>query len=434
MTDSQQLLADYAAHRSEKAFRELVDRYVGLVYSTAVRLVDGDTHRAKDVAQTVFVDLARTADRLAPNSLLGGWLHRHTCFVARTVMRGERRRQARERQAMEMSALDNHPDTTLAEIAPVLDEAINELGPDDRDAILLRFFESRNLRSVGEALGTSENVAQKRVARALQELAMLLRRRGYTVPAAALATGLATGAVTAAPAGLALSIAGAVFGGTGVVGTAGLTSAKVAVMAKLKLGIVGAIVVAGVVTAVFLQHPSKAKLPDQTEPVQQQPDQPDLASPPDAEPPGPETATAPPTQPLREPQFVKVEAPRIAKPDAALVQRPLRTVAVAPEMTVTDTPAPPIQQFAARSGSWVRIEGTSNIHDWQVESPFLGGLMEVGPDFPMPGQALVPGPVQAQAEVFTQVRSLKSVEKDGRPYSDKMDDDHVEEPEGAAES
>jgi hypothetical protein len=35
---------------------------------------------------------------------------------------------------------------------------------------------------------------------------------------------------------------------------------------------------------------------------------------------------------------------------------------------------------------------------------------------------LEPGPVQAQAEVFIQVRSLKSVEKDGRPYSDKMDE------------
>ncbi|MEI7940651.1 MAG: sigma-70 family RNA polymerase sigma factor, partial [Verrucomicrobiota bacterium] len=146
ITDSQPLLADYAANGSERAFRELVTRYVDLVYSTALRLVEGDTHRAEDVAQTVFADLAGMAPKLSPNSALGGWLHRHTCFVARTVMRGERRRQARERQAVEMSALDNQPDIALTEIAPVLDEAINELGADDRDAILLRFFERRNLR------------------------------------------------------------------------------------------------------------------------------------------------------------------------------------------------------------------------------------------------------------------------------------------------
>ena len=87
--------------------------------------------------------------------MLGGWLHRHTCFVARTVLRGERRRQARERQAVEMNALTDQNDNPLAEIAPILDEAIQELGADDRDAILLRFFEQRSLRSVGEALGTT---------------------------------------------------------------------------------------------------------------------------------------------------------------------------------------------------------------------------------------------------------------------------------------
>lgn len=79
--------------------------------------------------------------------------------------------------------------------------------------------------------------------------------------------------------------------------------------------------------------------------------------------------------------------------------------------------------FSARSGSKMRIEGTSNIHDWQVESPFIAGFMEVGPNFPMePGQAVTPGKVEAKGEVFIQVRSLKSIEKDGRPYSDNMDE------------
>jgi len=49
MTEHQTLLAQYATNGSEEAFGELVARYVNLVYSTAVRLVDGDTHRAEDV-------------------------------------------------------------------------------------------------------------------------------------------------------------------------------------------------------------------------------------------------------------------------------------------------------------------------------------------------------------------------------------------------
>src|SRR5664280_494645 len=107
MTDSQKLLAEYVQSGSEPAFRELVARYLDLVYSVALRLVEGDTHRAEDVAQTVFADLARQARTLSPDVMLGGWLHRHTCFVAVNTMRGERRRQSRERQAVEMNALQN---------------------------------------------------------------------------------------------------------------------------------------------------------------------------------------------------------------------------------------------------------------------------------------------------------------------------------------
>src|ERR1035441_2017215 len=40
MTDSQQLLAEYARNGSDAAFGELVTRYVDLVYSTALRLVE----------------------------------------------------------------------------------------------------------------------------------------------------------------------------------------------------------------------------------------------------------------------------------------------------------------------------------------------------------------------------------------------------------
>src|SRR5688572_29759695 len=120
MTDSQQLLADYVKTGAEPVFRELVTRYVDLVYSAAVRLVNGDTHLAQDVSQTVFADLARMARTLSPNVMLGGWLHRHTCFVAAKMIRTERRRQLRERQAVEMNAQPDHSAANLAQVAPIL--------------------------------------------------------------------------------------------------------------------------------------------------------------------------------------------------------------------------------------------------------------------------------------------------------------------------
>jgi hypothetical protein len=82
-------------------------------------------------------------------------------------------------------------------------------------------------------------------------------------------------------------------------------------------------------------------------------------------------------------------------------------------------------RFDSKSGPnvKVRVEGTSTIHDWQVEGPLIGGFIEVGSGFPIePGQQTSPGKVEARVEAFIPVRSLKSVEKDGSHYSDKMDE------------
>lgn len=212
MSDAQTLLANYAGG-SESAFRDLVTSYVDLVFSTAFRLVDGDRPLAEDVTQTVFLDLARAAKTLPRNSMLGGWLHRHTCFVAAKARRGERRRQERERQAVEINMLNSDSGSHLAELAPMLDEAINQLGAEDRAAIVLRFFERRDFRAVGRAVGTSEDGARMRVNRALAKLHELLTQKGASLTAAALGAGLATEAVRAAPAGLGASVAAASLAG-----------------------------------------------------------------------------------------------------------------------------------------------------------------------------------------------------------------------------
>jgi RNA polymerase sigma factor (sigma-70 family) len=170
--------------------------------------VGGDIHFAKDVAQTVFIDLAREGRGLSSQVMLGGWLHRRTCHVAAALLRGERRRQIREREAMDMNAQPDHTQANLARVAPILDEAINQLNAKDRAAIILRFFEQRDFRSVGEAMKCSEDAARMRVSRALDKLHSHLSRRGVTLAVGALATGLAAEATTAAPAGLAASVAG----------------------------------------------------------------------------------------------------------------------------------------------------------------------------------------------------------------------------------
>jgi hypothetical protein len=210
----------------------------------------------------VFITLARKGRTLARGVMLGGWLHQHTYHVATKVVRGERRRQSHEREAVEMNMLQDNSEDNLRKVEPMLDEAITQLASEDRTAILLRFFEQRDFRSVGEALGCNEDAARMRVNRALEKLHSLLKRRGVALSVGALGTVLTAGAVTAAPAGLAVTISSVALA-SAAGGGATLAFLKLMATTKLKLGLT-ALVLAGAATTLVVQHQTKLRQENQS--------------------------------------------------------------------------------------------------------------------------------------------------------------------------
>jgi RNA polymerase sigma factor (sigma-70 family) len=224
MRSDGELLHRYAQGGSEEAFAELVHRHLNLIYSAAVRQVNGNTALAEDVVQSVFTDLARKAMPLSARPSLTGWLYTSTHFAAAKVLRAEQRRHQREREAQAMHELrqDSGPNRDWEQVRPMLDQAMHELKPADREAILLRFFENRPLADVGSKLGLNENAARMRIDRALEKLRVLLSRRGVATTAA-LSLILSTHAVHAAPAGIAASLTSTAFAsgasGAGLIAT-----------------------------------------------------------------------------------------------------------------------------------------------------------------------------------------------------------------------
>src|ERR1041385_3468042 len=242
MMDDRQLLQAYMEERSESGFGELVSRHIDLVYSTALRVLGGDSHLAQDVTQIVFIDLARKAWSLPRGVVLAGWLYRHTSFTAAKAVRTEQRRRHREQLATQMSTTEETPEPDWEQLAAHLDDGLNQLSDADRDAIVLRFFKQQDLRAVGASLGVGEDAAQKRVSRALEKLRGVLSRRGVAFTATALASLLATQTVTAAPAGLAVSVTTASLTAGATVGTGfTLTLMKFMAMTKLQMTAVGVV-------------------------------------------------------------------------------------------------------------------------------------------------------------------------------------------------
>jgi RNA polymerase sigma factor (sigma-70 family) len=252
MNSDTEMLRQYVEERSEGAFADLVREHLNLVYSAALREMNGDTALAEDLSQAVFTDLAHKAGQLLSHPSLAGWLYLSVRRKAANLRRSEHRRRHREEEAHTMNELlsDDSPERLWQQVRPLLDDALHELNETDRAAVVLRFLEERSLRDVGQVLGVQENAARMRVERALEKLRGLLARRGVTSSAGGLAAALAVGVITPAPQALAASIAcGAVSGAAGASAT--LTLMKF--MSATKIGLISALAVAAVAVPAWQQ-------------------------------------------------------------------------------------------------------------------------------------------------------------------------------------
>jgi RNA polymerase sigma factor (sigma-70 family) len=258
MNDDGELLRRYVVNGSEAAFRELVERYLNLVYSAAVRQLSGDTHQAEDITQMVFTDLARKAGRLLGHSSLAGWLYTSVGLAVKTVRRTTERREQREKAAMHMMESAQKPEMDVDRLTLILDEGMHSLREGDRHAILLRFFQEKNFAAVGDSLGLNESAARKRVERALEKLRRFFERRGIAISGVALGEMLASEGVSAAPTGLAAIVAK-----SSVAAAATGTSFVFSFLKFMNLSkgmIAGTVITAGLTTGVLWQSQANSRL------------------------------------------------------------------------------------------------------------------------------------------------------------------------------
>ena len=201
--DDMALLREYAAHNSEAAFAEFVNRRIGFVYSAAFRQVR-NAHLAEEITQAVFVLLAQKARQISEKTILTGWLFRTTRFVALAQLRAVAKRQRLAEELQMQNEFSSMAANSLWEqLSPLLDEALAALNEKDRQAVLLRFFDNKSLAEIGAILDVEENTAGKRTSRALQKLEFFFARRGIHSTASTIAETISANSVQAAPVALA---------------------------------------------------------------------------------------------------------------------------------------------------------------------------------------------------------------------------------------
>ena len=252
-----ELLSAYAARRSEEAFSVLVDRYVSLVHSAAMRQVQ-NAHLAQEVTQAVFIILAQKAGSLNERTVLAGWLCRTAHFVARNALKAEFRRQHREQEAY-MQSLLNEPETSAwTQLSPLLDEAVAQLSELDRSAVVLRFYQQKSLAEVGSTLGVDSDTAQKRVERAVDKMRKFFSKRGVVLSAGVIIGVISTNSIQAAPIGLAASAVAAAQRSAASASTLTLVKGALKLMAwtkmKISLALGAAVILAAGTTTLAVKH------------------------------------------------------------------------------------------------------------------------------------------------------------------------------------
>lgn len=155
-----------------EAFAALVDRYHARSLRVATHLL-GDSDDAEDVVQEAFVRAYRHLGNYHERDKFAAWLMRILVNQCRTRATREARYVALEPD-LHTATLIAEPDHDQQERRAELAHALSHLGPEQREAIVLRFAEELSYEEMATVTGVGVSALKMRVTRACHRLRTLL--------------------------------------------------------------------------------------------------------------------------------------------------------------------------------------------------------------------------------------------------------------------
>lgn len=174
-------LVEALRHGEEEAYRDLIERYKGMVYGIALRMV-GDRSEAEEIAQEAFVRVYEKVRQFRGRSKLSTWIYRIAYNLSL-----ERRRTLQRRREVSWEGLPS-AESTLADPAPTPEEAAMQSSEEEavrsaiaglperyRVPLVLCYMEGLSLAQAAETVGITEGGMKTRLHRARQMLLTKLR-------------------------------------------------------------------------------------------------------------------------------------------------------------------------------------------------------------------------------------------------------------------
>lgn len=173
-----------AQHGNKAAFEELVRQYDQAVLRLALHLT-GSEQDAKDIYQDAFLKAYRNLGSFRFECSFYTWIYR---IVTNLCLDHLRRKQVRKEDAPvvtdehgeEFSLLDQvsddragaspEKDLMRRELAHRIGKALTKLSPRERMVFEMKHYQGLKLRTIGEALNTTEETAKNTLFRATQKL------------------------------------------------------------------------------------------------------------------------------------------------------------------------------------------------------------------------------------------------------------------------
>ncbi|HBF18523.1 MAG: RNA polymerase subunit sigma-70 [Owenweeksia sp.] len=170
--------------KDEKAFAELFRQYSGLVYNTALGLVQNQ-QEAEDLVQEVFVSVLQYVSDFRGDSSLKTWIYRLTISSSLDYLRAQKRQKRgsmfsflsfRNEESWMHQPDFNHPGVQLEnkERASILFKAISQLPENQKVAFTLSKLEDKSYQEIADIMECTVSSVESLLHRARQKLRKLL--------------------------------------------------------------------------------------------------------------------------------------------------------------------------------------------------------------------------------------------------------------------